>query len=281
MSALHPFPRLGKCLSQKYKLGKLELRPFGMKADDLGFDFHFSSMPLPVLVTNIIRSCTVSRDGKLPPESFFWSLQVGMRIECLLRIAASDNSPQIITLLRCLEKGCNERFELSLSLNDIFSKSDQVNIEDYCTINVSDRNIKLRRPTGLDQIGWLNLNCTDHNEMLKHIIMTLISEDGKVLNENELSFSLTPEVTELVDTAMSVLDPLIDYRIDLKCPFCKTKHLYPINLEELSLKRLNDIQKELLTSIHRLASGYHWTENEILTIPPTRRRLYLHMLEAS
>jgi hypothetical protein len=139
-------------------------------------------MPLPILVTNIIWSCTAPRDGKLPLESFFWSLQVGTRIEFLMRIAASDNSLQIITLLKCLEKGCNERFELTLPLNDIFSKSDQISIDDYCTINVSDSNIKLRRPTGLDQIGSLNLNCTDHNEMLKHIIMSLLSEDGKVLN---------------------------------------------------------------------------------------------------
>ncbi len=87
------------------------------------------------------------------------------------------------------------------------------------------------------------------------------------------------DTIEDIEKNMSRIDPLIIYGIELICPLCGVKNFYEVNLEELSLKQLEKIQKELLESIHKLALAYHWTEAEILALPIIRRRLYLSMLE--
>ena len=87
----------------------LQLRRFGCEAQDL--EINFDSESLPEIVTTIIQSCTISNQRKVPHVDFFWNLAVGQRIECLVRIATSDNPRCLVTILRCKEERCKEKFE--------------------------------------------------------------------------------------------------------------------------------------------------------------------------
>ena len=275
-SDLQPFPKLSKYLKDKFQVnGGLELRHFGCEAQDLEIDF--SSASLPEIVTTIIRNCTTSKDSKMPHDAFFWNLPIGQRIECMIRIAMSDPSECLVTVLTCKEEQCKEKFELSLSHDNIFDKDKSSYGEDFCTINICESSLQLRRPTGLDQVSWIKLDNADQIDVLKQIVIDLVCDSTDSSREHIQLASY--ETIEEIGRNMSRIDPLIDYRIELKCPLCGIKNFYEVNLEELSLMCLKKIQKELLESIHKLALAYHWTEGEILALPTTRRKLYLSMLE--
>jgi hypothetical protein len=274
-TALWPFPKLSNVSKEKTTLAaKLELRSFGSAVQDLEVNFNDNS---PNLVTQIIRLCTVAANDVLPAEHFYWSLEVGKRIECLISIANSEHSSHLVTIIKCLKEDCQKYLELSLSLNDLLLETSNSNDCGSCSLNIFDKNIILRKPTGSDQLSWLNLDRTNQKEAVNSIIAILLNKDGD-LSDNEIKL-LSDDAIQQIGEALSKIDPLLDYKIELKCPICRTSNIYRIDLEKLLLKKLREIQKELISTVHRLASNYHWTEKEILSIPSSRRSLYLSLIE--
>jgi hypothetical protein len=288
-SDLQPFPKLSKYLKDKFQVdgGGLKLRRFGYQAEDLEIDFYSAS--LPELVTTIIRGCTISKDRKIPPDDFFWNLAIGQRIECMIRIVMSDPSQCLVTVLKCKEEQCKEKFELSLSQDNIFDKDKSSYSEDFCTINICGSSLQLRRPTGLDQLSWSKLKldnaadaasaAEDQTDLLKQMVIDLMCNSSAYSSSQHIKLASYDTIEE-IGKNMSKIDRLVAYSIELKCPICGIKNFYEVNLEELSLMCLRKIQRELLESIHKLALAYHWTEAEILALPNTRRKLYLSMLES-
>ena len=52
-----------------------------------------------------------------------------------------------------------------------------------------------------------------------------------------------------------------------------------LDLEATCLALLAAEQPRLIDDIHALARAYHWTEAEVLAVPPRRRRQYLDRIE--
>jgi hypothetical protein len=263
-------------LQDKFETGILVLRPFGTQIEDLHIDFNTDLSPS--FITKLISSCTTANQQEELEESFFWNLTIGQRIECLVKISMSDTSPYLLTVLKCQEKGCSERFELRLSYANVFlGQSCIYDDADNYTINISGNEFRLRRPTGFDQLSWQKLDHNNQIDLLKCIVKDLVSHNS-VLSGKEQKH-LTIEDIEQIGNKMSEVDPLIDYKIKLECPYCKIENSYEVDLENISLRKLRQIQRELLYTLHELASHYHWTEKEVLAIPDVRRKLYLSMIE--
>ena len=273
ITALSDFPKLNNSSDKSTLAAKLQLRPFGCAVEDLEINFDINS---PALVTNLIRLCTVTPNDTRPAEHFYWSLEVGKRIECLIRIATSEHSPHIVTVLKCQKEGCGKYLELRLSLDTLLSETYCNSDDDSCSLTVLGKNIRLRKPTGFDQLSWLSLNHANQMEAVESIIATLLIHNAELPDEIK---SCSNEAIEQIGEGLSEIDPLIDYKIELECPLCLTKELYRLDLEKLLLKKLKEIQKDLLSEIHQLASNYHWTENEIIAMPASRRSLYLSVIE--
>jgi hypothetical protein len=269
------FPEISNALGDKSTLARrLQLRPFGCSLNDL--EVNFDEDP-PVLVTKLIRLCTVVDGGNLPDENFYFGLEVGKRIECLIRITMSETLPNLITVLKCLEHNCGKYLELTLKLDNILSDNISNGDEFSHIFTIYDKTIRLRKPTGFDQLSWLSLDFTNQTEAIRSMVATLLENSAKEEIKDDFK-TWSNDVIEYIAKAMSKMDPLIDYKIELKCPLCGFKNLYRLDLEKLLLKRLKQIQFDLLNTIHQLASYYHWTENDIIAMPESRRRLYLSQI---
>jgi len=272
---LWPFPKLVNGPEEKSILAaKLELRSFGTSIQDLEVNFNDNS---PSLITQIIRLCTYSANDVVPAEHFYWSLEVGKRIECLMRIANSEYSSDLVTIIKCYKEDCQKYLELTLSLNDLLIEtSNSINC-DSSSLLIFGKNLTLRKPIGSDQLLWLNLDCTNQNQAINCIIASLLNKNCDLIDDEIKSFP--DEVIQQIGEELSKIDPLIDYKIELKCPICGTRNIYRLDLEKLLLKKLREIQKELILTVHKLASKYHWTEKEILSISSLRRSIYLSLIE--
>ena len=73
-------------------------------------------------------------------------------------------------------------------------------------------------------------------------------------------------------------DPLVDFHLTLVCPGCGQRHDYRVDLEMTALEVLRRAQLRLVDTVHVLASSYHWTEREIIALPPSRRNTYLGLI---
>lgn len=277
-----PFPRLPDTLRSKYACDALALRPFGLSADDL--EVSFNGQPRPHLVTQVIAACTVGARGGQPLEpDFFWSLPVGKRIECLLTIAASGNgAEEIVIPLRCLEAACAQPLELELSLPEIVSLQSQTDEAEQFPVRRGDEQLYVRRPTGSDQLAWLNTRFTDEATAFGAMIGALVSvqEAGaSATDAAAVGARINSGWIGAIEEAMEEFDPLVNFSLSVRCAFCEAEHEHEIDLEELALRRLRQSQLRLLTSVHRLAKHYHWSEREIFSVPHGRRAFYLALID--
>ena len=240
----------------------LTLRQFGIYESDLNVDF---STARPFLVTEILDCCTRNALGQRIDRKFFWDLTVGARTECLLRLAATGDEAEIPLTLRCPNRACGRELEIELTVNEISELQQQVLSDE--TISVSNQ-LKLRRPTGNDQLAWLGRSFEVESEALQQMLCTLVVEG-------------TPsrESLEEIGRVMDEHDPLVNFTVQVQCPDCEQESVCEIDLEDMSLNRLRQAQLRLLAAVHRLAAHYHWSEEEIFKVPHWRRDYYLNLLE--
>ena len=270
-----PFPRVPDNIKAKYSIRNLSFRPFGIFEKDLDIDFKERSRPY--LATEVLRCCTLDNNGDPPENAFFLDLTVGKRIECLLTLATLRGSSLLIFSTPCLNGACSQKMEIQISaqeladLQHLYDDSDQINIE------FADKTISIRKPTGRDQLEWLRNSYQDEAEAIEVMIRTLILESGNVSSERESQRS--DNWVQTLNNTFDEIDPLVNFRFLVNCPYCGMENQYEIDLEEISLQRLKDAQIRLLKSIHLIARHYHWNEKQFFSVPPWRRSQYLALIE--
>lgn len=271
---LLPFPRLPEEVKVRYSITDLALRPFGLYENDLNVDFNHTARPF--LVTRILEGCTRDARGQAVDQSFFWNLTVGKRIECLLSLSAFGEELAIPVTFRCPNEACAQELETEVSLAEISELQEQAYEAESVSIPFRDELLALRRPTGSDQVAWLRNRFADEGAAAAEMYRTLRLEDAAdtVFDHGRLG-----ELVQAVDEAMAEHDPLINFSLRVQCPYCETESPFEIDLETLSLSWLRQAQSRLLASVHRLAAHYHWSEQQVFSVPYWRRASYLGLIE--
>ncbi len=271
-SLMAPFPQIPDGSREEYSYNDLSLRPFGLFKQDLDVDFNQNLRPY--LVTHILQCCTELKNEETPDQRFFWDLKVGKRIECLLTIAALSSDLSII--LKCFNEACNEQIEVDISPGQMVSLFHEADEKDRCIVRIDDKQLVFRKPTGSDQLEWANTSFKDQNEVIKAMIRTLLLDESASFSKNIPVFD---DWIKSVEGAMEEIDPLVNFNLRVRCPYCEKESSYEINLEEIILRKLHEAQLNLLKTVHRIASYYHWTEEQIFSLPPWRRSHYLGLIE--
>lgn len=271
---LWPFPNLPEVVSARHPVTDLSLRRFGLYESDLNVDFDRT--PRPYLVTHLLECCTRSGQQETVDQSLFWHLPVGKRIECLLALHLLEAESETTLGFRCPNTTCGEESEITLSLEEVTALQKDAYSTDRVEVPIGNEVLSLRRPTGSDQLAWLNGSFTRGQEARREMVRTLLLHDADDADaRGDLQHG---EWVDSVEKAMEEHDPLINFKLRVKCPACETTNLVAIDLEELSLRGLRDAQRRLLSSIHRLAAHYHWSEQQIFAVPSWRRALYLSLI---
>jgi hypothetical protein len=55
--------------------------------------------------------------------------------------------------------------------------------------------------------------------------------------------------------------------------------VHEVDVAALTLARLAAVQRRTIEEVHVLARRYHWSEAEVLAVPPRRRARYLALLD--
>lgn len=249
----------------------MALRQFGLFCSDLDVDFDQSSRPR--LVTQILQCCTIGKDGYLPDQDFFWDLASSKRIECLVAIATLGGSSGLTVFLRCPSETCLQEMELEISLEELASVQRQTDNTDRFLIRLGNETLPIRRPTGWDQLNWSKISFDDEDVATRAMIQTLLLEQAPIEEDN------SGEWMQGIDRTMGELDPLVNFTLLVSCPGCGTENRYEVDLQEIALDLLRQNQLGLLQAVHRLALHYHWSEEQIFSLPPWRFSRYLALIE--
>jgi hypothetical protein len=269
------FPRLPPTAAAGYSTSALALRPFGLYESDLNVDF--SRALRPFLVTEILACCTRGAQTERVEEGLLWNLPVGKRIECLLTLLQWEKEPEICFAFRCAEKECSEESEVEILLEDLAQLQTQAYEAEQVSVQLESGSLILRRPTGTDQLAWLKSSFVNEGAAIEAMFRTLWQKDAGACTVDPEA--IPSELIAVIERALEEHDPLTNYRLLVKCCNCGAENPLEIDLEEFSLRKLRQAQLRLLASVHRLASHYHWSEQEIFAVPYWRRARYLSFIE--
>jgi hypothetical protein len=261
-----PFPPVPASLGQRFQLGRLRL--YGLTGCVEAVDVDFSDADLPRLVTRVLEACTADDGARRVAPEFFWALSVGSRLACLLEIASLGESREATRQFRCAAGSCAELLEVEVPLRKIAQWHRSLEPRESLTVELKDRTLRVRLPTGADQRALAGQPEADAATLMR-----------RLLPADAASLPLTADDLARVEDALAQADPLVDFCICAVCPSCGRELKQPVDLQELTLRLLRAHQQTLLDSIHALASTYHWTERDIVTMPSWRREHYLRLLE--
>ena len=267
--------QLPQALQAAFAIERLAFRPFGIAENDL--DVDFGQMSRPALVTDILECCANAGNGKSPERKLLWELQVGIRIECLLRIVSLSQSFETTFAALCGNDACGEPLEVELSLDDLLSLQDARS--DFVSVQCGNQPLTLRKPTGADQREWAGRVFEGESAAIEAMVRALIVPDDASSWNGDLPGLQTESLT-LVERAMRDGDSLVNFSIELVCPHCASHSEFEVDLQALAIQRLEQCQQRLLITVHQLARHYHWSESQIFAVPAWRRKHYLKMLEA-
>ncbi len=249
-----------------YPASEIRMRNFGILQSDLGI--NFTTKNTSALITHLLEQCSFDPIG-IGSTGFFKNLSIGRRVECLLVLAKGGDHSDFNFPFAC--SGCKQIIALDITMEEITTLQREADHIETVQIQVMGNNFGLRKPCGHDQEKWAEMVFLDQNEAQIKMINSL------TLTEN-FPAKINAEALQLIDEAMNVADPLINFNCQVTCEECTTKNEIVIDLCDAAINMLKRLQQQLIVMAHKLASHYHWSESEIFAIPHWRRKVYLDLI---
>lgn len=221
-----------------YAGGGEGLRPFGQALADLEVDF---AAPPPFATTAVLAAC-------LGAGGDSWTWTVGRRLQALIAVTVASRGPDWVATARCA--ACDAPMDLPISLG-AFRRDDD-------PVAISVDGVEIALPTGADQRAWLAAGADGPEALRARLLPEALADRA-----------------DTVEAALAEADPLTALGIETRCPECDAPNGLELDLEATCLALLAGEQPRMIEEIHQLAHAYHWSEAEILAVPPARRRLYL------
>ena len=221
-------------------------------------DLDLTGAPPPVAATGVLAAC-LSGDGAAPAEPDVWEWTINRRLQGLIAVTIATRGAAWTSTIRC--QGCGAPMDLPLQLDAFRREEDPPSVA--CALDGEMQHLAV--PTGADQHSWLQAGANGPAAML-----------ARLLPEGAAA---SPERLAAVEAALAEADPLTVLTIHTRCPECDAENSMELDLEATCLALLAAEQPRLIDDIHALALAYHWTEAEVLAVPPRRRRQYLDRIE--
>lgn len=113
-------------------------------------------------------------------------------------------------------------------------------------------------------------------EVLLRRAVLAVRRDG----EEVADWRLPDEAVEALAEAMSEVDPQAELLLELRCAECEGGWSTTLDVGEHLWREVRRVAEHLTWEIHHLARSYGWSEREVLSLPPHRRRRYLDLVGA-
>ena len=209
-----------------------------------------SQIPLRRALAMIAAACPEVSSDSLA------SLTIGQRDARLLALREAMFGAELTGITHCPE--CGEKIELSFNCSDIRQQGEIEPAAEFA-VQSNGREVRFRLPTSADLLA---VNSSE--QLLERCLLD---------RGNHLTKDLFPAVAE----KMSSADPMADIHLALNCPNCAHKWEAAFDIVAFLWREISAAARRLLREVHTLASAYSWTEPEILSLSPARRRVYLEM----
>lgn len=211
-------------------------------------------------------------------------LSIGDRVALLLQLRRMELGDNLDCTVSCAK--CGKTLSVILSVTSLLnirhpapSESYEVDVGGYC--------LQVRPLTALDQDMVTVSNANEGrgeaagNENEEERLEEMMARRCIVRFDQPLPKKLPEFMIQAIGSRLEQVDPLSDITLNLSCAECGHEFCASFNAEDFISKELGTDQVELESEVHWLASHYHWSEREILSLPVRRRRRYISLINAT
>lgn len=146
------------------------------------------------------------------------------------------------------------------------------------SVSLDGVSLALRLPNSAD-LAALEAGCDPaaaRRRLFARCLLSATRADGTMLD----AANAPDEWIHTAAEALAAADPQADLTFALCCPQCNTAWEAPFDVAAFFWQELQVWARRLLREVHELAAAYGWSEAEILSLPPARRRTYLELIRA-
>jgi hypothetical protein len=210
------------------------------------------------------------------------TLTVGERDRLLLDVRETLFGGRVVALAEC--PSCGAALELEFELDEVrgpASPAEQIDVR------WSGQTLRVRVPTAGDLADAADARevSAAHELLVERCLADWRAEaDGPDLGASsttqgdERQPRMSPSLVAAIDRALADADPQADVQLALSCVDCGAAWNAPFDIASFVWAEVEGWAIRSLREVHHLASAYSWSEAEILSLPPSRRRLYMAAL---
>lgn len=194
------------------------------------------------------------------PRETLADLPVGRRDAAILDLRNASFGARIDGYGECPE--CGERFEFALdgrALREAAPPALHAEFHDAA-------GRRLRLPTSRDLASLAAVH-GDADEAAQALARSCVLDGAQI------------EASE-IDALIAAQDPAADLRLDLRCASCGHDWSLGFDPAGYCWEEIEARAVRLLDEVHGLARAYGWSEGEVLSLSPARRRAYLERCAA-
>lgn len=198
---------------------------------------------------------------------------VGERDALLLSLREVTFGPDMTALIRC--PSCGESLELGFTTADVRHEA-PLSPSAALTLQHDGHDIQLRLLTSRDLAAAEEADLAQR----RRILLERCVVSTRINGEPASAAQLPAPVAEAAIQRMAEADAQADVQLAMSCAECGHAWRAPFDIVSFFWAELEAWVERTLREVHVLASRYGWTEREILSLSPLRRRQYLDIVRA-
>jgi hypothetical protein len=221
-----------------------------------------SDANLPQRITTILAVALDTLGGEQASAAYIRALSVADRQVLMQRLIGRLGVETGWMTARCGQ--CAEPFDFALRFADLPVKPAG---ETFPLTVIGGSTF--RAPTGGDQ-ETLASEELDGETALRRLVQLCRVEGPTDFDADRLD----DEALSSIDQALESVSPEAVTETALDCPSCETSTVVGLDIDAMPLPDADILYQE----VHRIASVYHWSEHDILSLPRGRRQRYLALI---
>jgi len=246
-------------------------RPLNGHAEQALLELESSGQSSPGFVTAMLGAMIDRVGREVFGKEHAADLCIADRQWLMLQLARHLNGDQVWLTSVC--GSCSSSFDIPLDLSELPTRAAGKDFPRF-HLSVQDYDVVLRVPTGSDQDALAGMNDESASSFL--LKRCVLSVDGEA-PEGQWFDALPEAAIQSIETALEDASPAVTTALAIQCPDCGADQVVKLNPYGFFRSGLNG----LLEQVHMLAWHYHWSEQDILSLPRQRRYAYLQLIDAS
>lgn len=239
----------------------------------VGHDERFladlSHMPLHARVISFLEKVASFEEGET--AMLLRRLSIGDRAALMLHARRLELGDNLDCTISCTK--CGKEMSLVLSAEKLLNtKHPEPNVSYHTQAGSFD--LRIRPLTALDQENLLNAKGDEDPQQA-------LARSCVASSDPSLPEQLPIQVIEAIGLKLEQVDPLSNLLLGILCPECGHRFRASFNVEDFVLQELRIGSSDLDSEVHQLAFHYHWSENDILSLPVQRRRKYISLINSA